>query len=140
MNTHIFTEREHAILARWIGGAATREDSTHLHVTLNRLRANEKRLTYQVKFYTLALRRLHHGRLRHRPEDLQTTLALAPIPLKARSIAAYTLLTPRLRAAQQEANEPTLDAQHRLDAAREAITIAMEMTRTRDAPRDGATS
>ncbi len=130
MNTHIFTEREMSILARWITGKTTRMDSTHLHVTLNRLRENETRLTYQTKFYALALRRLHHGRLRHRADDHQTTLTITPIPIRARSLAAYTLLTPRLQESQRRANDPTLNTQQRLDAAEKALAIARMMTKT----------
>jgi hypothetical protein len=135
MNTHIFTEQEIKILTKWMTGKANREDTPHLHVTLNRLRANEKQLSYQVKFFVLALRRLHHGRLRHRGDDFETTLTIAPIILRASGLGSYTLGLPWLRDAQSDANDVTKDTQQRLDAAQEAIIIAKMMTKP-DVPQE----
>jgi len=140
MNTHIFTDREIKLLTDWMTGTAERAENTHLHVTLNRLRANEKKLTHQIHIYSLAIRMLHHGRLRKRADDLDTILTIEPIQLRPHSIAAYTLCLPKLREAQKTANDNTEDTEQRLEAAQLALEIAQLMIKDQKTPTSDTTT
>ena len=82
MRTYIFTEAEREALHLWLSGTMTRAESPLLHTTLGRLRRSEKQLIQDLRLLTLALRRLRLApKLRRSPEDTETTLTLAPVPI-----------------------------------------------------------
>ena len=129
MNTHIFTDREKEPLGDWMTGRQDRNSNSHLHVTLNRLRKNEKQLTDDIKFLSLALRRLHLQNLRSRPDDLETTLTLLPIQLTAKGIPSYTISLLEIRKALRVANDLSLSTSDRLEAAIVALEVAKIMVK-----------
>jgi hypothetical protein len=129
MNKHIFTEKERALIIQWIEGTIKREDSPHLHVTLNRIRKNEKQFMYEIKFLALTIRRLHHQRLRSRDDDLATVLTLLPITITARNKFAYVFYMLKIMNAQELANDTTQATDARLEAALEAVRLSIEMTK-----------
>ena len=133
MRTHIFTDAERDALHRWLSGTLTRADSPLLHTTLGRLRRSEKRLIQDIRLLTLALRRLRlQPKLRRRPDDMDTTLSLAPIPIhppRDQKRTYISLIRP-FHEAQTMANNPEAAAGRRLRAAELAARIGAALTGT----------
>ena len=126
MRTHIFTDAERDALLRWLSGTLARADSPLLHTTLGRLRRSEKRLIQDIRLLTLALRRLRlQPKLRRRPDDMDTTLSLAPIPIhppRDRIITYISLIRP-FHEAQTMANDRDAATGRRLKAIELAARI-----------------
>jgi len=133
MRTHIFTDAERDALHRWLSGTLTRADSPLLHTTLGRLRRSEKRLIQDIRLLTLALRRLRlQPKLRRRPDDMDTTLSLAPIPIhppRDQKRTYISLIRP-FHEAQAMANDQEAAAGRRLRAAELAARIGAALTGT----------
>jgi hypothetical protein len=129
MRTYIFTDAEREALSRWLTGALTREESPILHTTLGRLRRSEKPLLQDIRLLTLAIRRLHHTpRLRRRTADTETTLAIAPIPIRTPEDRTYIRLIQPLNEAQKIANDPQIPTETRLRATELAAKIGTALT------------
>ena len=126
MRTYIFTEAERDALHRWLSGTLTRAESPLLHTTLGRLRRSEKQLVQDLRLLTLALRRLHlTPKLRRRPEDMGTTLTLAPVPIHipGDQKRTYIKLIQPFSEAQTIANDPQTATENRLRAIELAAKI-----------------
>jgi len=133
MRTYIFTEAERDALHRWLSGAMTREESPLLHTTLGRLRRSEKQLIQDLRLLTLALRRLHlTPKLRRRPEDMETTLTLAPVPIHTPEDQkrTYIKLIQPFNEAQKIANDQQTTTENRLRAIELAAKIGAALTGT----------
>jgi hypothetical protein len=133
MRTHIFTEAERGTLNLWLSGTLTRAESPFLHTTLGRLRRSEKGLIQDLRLLTLALRRLHHApKLRRRTADMETTLALAPIPIHTPEdqTQTYIRLIQPFNEAQKIANDRGTPTEERLRAAELAARIGAALTGT----------
>jgi hypothetical protein len=126
MRTHIFTDAERDVLHRWLSGTLTRGESPFLHTTLGRLRRSEKTLIQDLRLLTLALRRLHLApKLRRRTDDMDTTLALAPIPIHPPEDQkrTYIKLIQPFNEAQSIANDQETTTENRLRATELAARI-----------------
>lgn len=126
MRTYIFTEAERKVLHQWLSGTLAREESPLLHTTLGRLRRSERQIIQDLRLFTLALRRLHLiPKLRKRREDMETTLALAPIPIHTpeNQIRTYIKLIRPFREAQSIANDQEATTENRLRAIELAAKI-----------------
>ena len=126
MRTYIYTPNERKVLTTWLRGLTAREDSTILDHVLTRTKDNYATLTRDIRFFTLTLRKLNAGRPKRHRSDLEVTLAIAPLILKAVNREAYTLL-PMLRRAEETANDPSKSAEARLDALEEVVRLAREL-------------
>jgi hypothetical protein len=130
MRTHIFTEAEREALHRWLSGTLTRGESPLLHTTLGRLRRSEKQLIQDLRLFTLALRRLHlTPKLRKRRDDMETTLALAPIPIHTpeNQTKTYIKLIQPFNEAQSIANDQETTTENRLRAIELAAKIGIAL-------------
>jgi hypothetical protein len=126
MRTHIFTEAEREALHQWLSGTLTREESPLLHTTLGLLRRSEKQIIQDLRLFTLALRRLHlTPKLRKRREDMETALAVAPIPIHTpeNQIKTYIKLIQPFNEAQSIANDQETTTENRLRAIELAAKI-----------------
>jgi hypothetical protein len=129
MKTRIYTDRERAALAGWLTGRIHRRGSPLLHNTLLRTRRNQAKLTLDVTFMVLTLRRLSVGAPHRRPGDLETTLAIAPMTITALDAEAYATHLPLIRRDEDAANDDSRPPEERLNAARRAIDVALSMAR-----------
>ena len=126
MRTHVFTEVERDALHRWLSCTLTRGESPLLHTTLGRLRRSEKTLIRDLRLLTLALRRLHLApKLRRRTDDMDTTLALSPIPIHppGDQKRTYIKLIQPFNEAQRIANDQETTTENRLRATELAARI-----------------
>ena len=131
MRTYIFTEAERKALHQWLSGRLAREESALLHTTLGRLRRAESQLIQEFWLFTLVLRRLQlTPKLRRRRGEMDTALALSPIPIHIPDSQIYTyikLIQP-FNEAQSTANDEEAPTEIRLKAVELAAKIGRALT------------